>query len=294
MKTPRLDKNLVTGLLIMALAEDLGSGDITGDSIIPDEARFSAKLTGKADGVICGMRIMPWLFGLLDENIRFKPFKTDGAKVSAGTVLGNISGPASQILAGERLALNILQHLSGVASLTAKYVETVKGTGAKILDTRKTLPGLRVLEKYAVVCGGGHNHRMGLYDAVMIKDNHIAVGVEYGHNITDLVRDARKQVGRKTDITVEVTNIIQLREALNTDADIIMLDNMKPRTMRSAVEIVKNLNKKRLPKLEASGGVNLRSVRRIAETGVDRISIGALTHSAPALDISMDVVKITK
>lgn len=292
MKSYQLDRKIISGLLIMALAEDLGRGDITSEAVIPEDTRFSAEYTAKAEGVLSGMRLLPWLFELLNSDIKFKALKQDGTRVTPGMTIARVTGSARDILAGERLSLNILQHLSGIATLTERYVKEVRGTGAKIYDTRKTLPGLRMLEKYAVVCGGGYNHRIGLYDAVMIKDNHIAVGARDHISPAEMIRAARKSVGKKVEITVEVADLKQLTEVLPAGPDIILLDNMTPKMLCGAVEMLNASKVKKKPKLEASGGITLKNLARVAATGVDRISIGALTHSARALDISLNVVSI--
>jgi nicotinate-nucleotide pyrophosphorylase (carboxylating) len=265
-----------------ALAEDLGrAGDITTAATIPAGKQAKAKLVARKSGVIAGIACAAEVFSQLDPKISFDAKIRDGAKVSVKDVLAEISGDAKAILSAERVALNFLGHLSGVATLTAAYAEKIKHTGAKIIDTRKTIPGLRALEKYAVRCGGGVNHRMGLDDAVLIKDNHIAVA----GGIAQVLTAARAAVGHLVKIEIEVDTLDQLKEVLQSGgADVVMLDNMEPAAMKRAVE----MNAGKLV-LEASGGVSLDTVAKIAESGVDVISVGALTHSAPVLDIALDI-----
>lgn len=262
-----------------ALAEDLGEiGDITSAAIVDPEARSSAHIVARVPGVIAGMDVAAHVFETVDPGISFEGI-ADGTKVTAGTVIGRVAGPARSILTGERTALNLLARMSGVATATADLVARVEGTGARITDTRKTMPGLRALDKYAVVVGGGVNHRIGLYDQVMIKDNHIAAAV----HIALAVERARAQVGEHVRITVEVESLGQLGEVLQTDADRVMLDNMGPEVLREAVAMVGDAME-----TEASGGVTAENIREIAETGVGFISVGWITHSAPQLDIALD------
>jgi nicotinate-nucleotide pyrophosphorylase (carboxylating) len=265
-----------------AFAEDLGrAGDITSAATIPAGKQAKAKLVARKSGVIAGLACAAEAFSQLDPKIFFNAKIRDGAKVSVKDVLAEISGDAKAILSAERVALNFLGHLSGVATLTAAYAEKIKHTRAKIIDTRKTIPGLRALEKYAVRCGGGVNHRMGLDDAVLIKDNHIAVA----GGIAQVLKAARAAVGHLVKIEIEVDTLDQLKEVLQSGgADVVMLDNMDPAAMKRAVE----MNAGKLV-LEASGGVSLDTVAKIAESGVDVISVGALTHSAPVLDIALDI-----
>ena len=267
-----LDRTLIR----LALEEDIGSGDITSTSIFPPAQQASGRLAAKADGVIAGLAVAEAVFQAVDPTITFDPAISDGQQVKAGTTIARFAGPVRGLLAGERLALNFLQRMSGIATLTRQYVEAVAGTGAVILDTRKTVPGLRHFDKTAVVLGGGQNHRMGLYDMALIKENHIrAAG-----GITAAVNRVREKSA--VPIEVEVTTLEELREALNLNLDRIMLDNMSLPMMREAVAITNG----RTP-LEASGNVTLQTVRAIAKTGVDFISSGSLTHSVKALDISM-------
>jgi nicotinate-nucleotide pyrophosphorylase (carboxylating) len=275
-----LTNKAITDLIIQALAEDRGNGDITSEATIGAEATSEAVILAKQHLVLAGIDVAREVFRHLDPGIQFSPFARDGEVVHAGTELARLFGNTRALLAGERVALNLLQHMSGIATLTAAYVEKVKGLKAEVLDTRKTLPGLRVLEKYAVRMGGGRNHRFGLSDGVLIKDNHIkAVG-----SITRAVELARKKAHHLLKIEVETKDLAEVREALAAKADIIMLDNMPIDVMREAVKMVKGQ-----AMVEASGNVTLETLRHIAETGVDLISSGSLTHSAPAVDISMKI-----
>jgi len=271
----------VIQLIQHAIEEDLGHGDITSDLLIPEESAARALYVAKGNFVVAGFPFAREVFNLLDPGTVFKTYFAEGAKVRKGDVLGEVSGKTMVLFAGERVSLNILQLLSGIATLTSNFVDAVRGTGANIVDTRKTTPCLRFMEKYAVRMGGGANHRFGLFDGILIKDNHIeAVG-----SITKAVSLAKKG-HHLSKIEVEVENLKDLREALDANADVIMLDNMSVRDMHKAVKIVQ-----KQAILEASGNVSLSNVREIAETGVDLISVGALTHSAPAADISLKLVK---
>ncbi len=263
------------------LAEDLGhGGDVTSKATIGEDARFVAEMNCREPIVVAGIAIAIAFFRELDPDVRIEKRVDDGDKVPAGTVLLRLEGQARAMLTAERSALNTLQHLAGIATLTRKYVDTIEGTGATLLDTRKTTPGLRVLEKYAARLGGAQNHRMRLDDGLLIKDNH--VGVAGG--VAEAVR-AAKDYGSGLQIQVEVDRIAQIEPALSAGADRLLLDNMKPETLRQAVTLVAG----RVP-LEASGGVNLDTIRAIAETGVDFISVGRITQSAPAVDIGLDYV----
>ncbi len=267
-------------LIATALAEDLGSGDITSEATIPRESVSLAVMLAKQDMVLAGLDFSREVFHHLDPDIQFTSLVKDGDRIGAGTEIAKLSGNTRALLAGERVALNLLQHLSGIATITAKYVEQVKGLKVQVLDTRKTLPGLRLFEKYAVRMGGGSNHRMGLYDGVLIKDNHIkAAG-----GITKAVESVRQSGQNILKIEVETKTLDEVREALAAKADIIMLDNMRSDLMRAAVQLIGGR-----AFVEASGNVTLETIRSIAETGVDSISSGSLTHSAPAADISMKI-----
>ncbi|MFC1463480.1 MAG: carboxylating nicotinate-nucleotide diphosphorylase [Candidatus Brachytrichaceae bacterium NZ_4S206] len=275
----------IKSIVQRALAEDIGSGDVTTNCTVPADLWLTGRFVAKAHGVIAGLDIAALAFTLLDERVRVGCLVEDGAPVAPKQTIATVAGPARALLTGERTALNILQRMSGIATTTRRFVEAVVGTHARILDTRKTAPGLRPLDKLAVRIGGGMNHRIGLFDMVMIKNNHIAA---CGGSITEAVQRVRScnaantQSGERLKIEVEVRDLRDLEEALTLDVDIIMLDNMAMDDMRRAVEIVNGR-----VKLEASGNVTLDNVRAIAETGVDYISAGALTHSVKALDISL-------
>lgn len=270
----------IKNLIDLALSEDIGSGDITSQALILGSLTGKAVIVAKQQGIITGLEVAKKVFQSVDSRIVFKYLKKDGERINAGEEIAIIQGKVRSILSAERTALNFLQRLSGIASLTAKYAESVKGTKAKVIDTRKTTPGMRILEKYAVKMGGGENHRMGLYDMVLIKENHIkAAG-----GISKAVKKARSKCGKRK-IEVEVRDFKEVIEASLTETDWIMLDNMNVREMEKAVSLIRSANRK--IKIEASGGVTLKNVRTIALTGVDFISVGALTHSAPALDLSL-------
>lgn len=266
-----------------ALEEDIRKGDVTTNSIIPKNSKGKAVIVAKEEGVLAGIEVVCEVFTALDSGIKFNKFLNDGDRFEPGTKLLEIAGSLRAILTGERTALNFLTHLSGVATLTSHFVEKVKGTKAKILDTRKTIPGLRELEKHAVKMGGGTNHRFGLYDAVLIKDNHIAAagGIKQA---VEKVKESARGACAWSFVEVEVENLEQLKEALSCGADRIMLDNMSIEDVKKAVEITSGK-----AKLEVSGGVNLDTVRKIAETGVDYISVGAITHSFKAIDLSLEI-----
>lgn len=264
--------------LLDALKEDIGTGDITTECCVPEEAQSRAVFRCKQAGVVCGLEVARRVFFLLDPKVQFESKMSEGTKVQVGDVVATISGPSRSILSGERVALNLMQHMSGVATQTARMVERVAGTKAVIVDTRKTTPGMRVLEKYAVRMGGGTNHRFNLADGVLIKDNHIVAA----GGITNAVNNARKMVPHTLKIEVETTNFEEIQEALEAGADIIMLDNMSCADMKKAVGLIAGR-----AKVEASGNMGSRDIREVAEAGVDLISIGALTHSVEALDISL-------
>ncbi len=265
-------------IIQQALDEDLGDGDVTTRCTVPPDAMLHGSFIAKQDGVAAGLEAVTLTFELLDKQVELAARVNDGDLVEQGQIIASIHGPGRAILSGERVALNILQRMSGIATLTRSFVDAVEGTSVKILDTRKTVPGLRHLDKWAVKLGGGVNHRFGLFDMVMIKDNHIsAVG-----SITGAVERVRTQDERKRPIEVEVKNMEELREVLELDVDRVMLDNMPPDTMREAAHMVNG----RVP-LEASGNVSLETIAAIAATGVDYISIGMLTHSVKAMDISL-------
>ncbi len=279
----RLNTEDFLPLVKAALAEDVGSGDITTLSTIPEYATAKAMMAARETLVVAGLAVAEAVFKQLSPNVIVVPYARDGQKLEDGFELMSITGSARAILTAERVALNFIQRLSGVATMTAKFVEAVKGTSAKILDTRKTTPGWRQLEKYAVACGGGTNHRFGLFDLVLIKDNHLAALHDTTPNaIAAAVQSARSKYPQ-VKVEVEADTLDQVEDALNAKADIILLDNMSLDELREAVRMIKQQ-----AKTEASGGVNLQTVRAIAETGVDYVSVGALTHSAPAVDIALD------
>lgn len=261
------------------LAEDMGSGgDVTSNATIAADARFTAEMNCREPIVVAGLEIAIAFFRALDRDVRIKKMVSDGDPVASGTVLMTLEGNARAMLTAERSALNTLQHLSGIASLTRKYVDAIEGTGATLLDTRKTIPGLRLLDKYAARMGGAENHRMRLDDGVLIKDNHVGVA-----GSVEAAVKAAVAADTGLQVQVEVDRLEQIEPALAAGADRLLLDNMKPDTLRAAVELVAG----RVP-LEASGGVNLDTIRAIAETGVDYISVGRITQSAPAVDIGLD------
>ena len=264
-----------------ALREDMPEGDLTSESVIRPDARSEAFFLAKEDGVLAGLDIASRVFAKIDPSVIFIERFRDGAAFRAGDKLARVKGPTIALLKGERTALNFLQHLCGVATATRRFVEAVAGTKTRILDTRKTTPGLRLLEKYAVKTGGGTNHRISLSDMVLIKDNHLRqVG-----SVAEAVRRARSKVRPGVRVEVEAASLLQVREALAAGADMVMLDNMPIETMNQAVTLAGG----RVP-LEASGNMTIDRVRAVAETGVDYISVGALTHSARAVDISLDFV----
>ncbi|MRR55109.1 MAG: carboxylating nicotinate-nucleotide diphosphorylase [Deltaproteobacteria bacterium] len=261
-----------------ALLEDIHTGDITTMAVVPEKRAAQARLIAKEPMVLAGIEVAARVFVIVDPEVRFSARFADGARLMAGDVIADITGDAASLLQAERVSLNLLQRMSGIATLTARYKEAVAGTTAKVVDTRKTTPGLRQLEKHAVRVGGGSNHRTGLYDAVLIKENHIAAA----GGISVAIARARAFVPHTMKVEVETENLDQVAEALTAGADIIMLDNMDLQTMRRAVAMIDGRSL-----CEASGGVSLETIAAIAATGVDIISVGALTHSARAMDISM-------
>jgi len=272
--------HLVRRAVARALVEDLGGrGDITTEATIAADAQASATFGARRAGVIAGLDVARAAFHALDGRVVFEPLVADGDRIAAGAVAARVAGPARVLLTAERVALNFLCHLSGIATASRRYVDAVAGTRARIVDTRKTTPGLRALEKYAVRCGGGANHRSGLYDAILIKDNHIVAAGGIG----PAIRAARAFAGHMVKIEVEVTSLSELEEALREPIDAVLLDNMDVAVLRQAVALVGGRTV-----TEASGGVTLETVRAIAETGVDLISVGALTHSSPILDLGLD------
>ncbi|MGN0476120.1 MAG: carboxylating nicotinate-nucleotide diphosphorylase [Ruminococcus sp.] len=277
-----LNQFYVDDLIKSALKEDINYIDITTDNLIPQDQEGEAKFLAKAEGVLCGIDVALRVFTLIQPDFQYEVFIKDGEYVKKGDIIATVKGKTRTILKGERTSLNLLQHMSGIATMTNKIVKIVEGTNASIADTRKTLPGLRPIQKYAVTVGGGKNHRYNLSDAAMLKDNH----VDAGGGITGAVKKLRSKLGHMAKVELEVRNLDELKEALSVDVDVIMLDNMDNETMKKAVEIT---NGKAL--LEASGGITEETIRGVAETGVDIISIGALTHSVKAFDISLKIVK---
>jgi nicotinate-nucleotide pyrophosphorylase (carboxylating) len=279
---PALSPLLVSDAVRAALKEDLGrAGDITSMATIPEDAVAKAVIAARKPGTLAGVPLAACAFAEIGPSVTFKAVKHDGDRLKAGDTVARAEGPARAMLAAERVALNFLGHLSGIATETAKLVGLVAHTRARICCTRKTTPGLRAFEKYAVRCGGGSNHRFGLDDAILIKDNHIAVA----GGVTQAIRDARAFVGHLVKLEVEVDNLDQLAEALDAQPDAILLDNMKPALLREAVKLVGGR-----AVTEASGGIMPDTVAAIAETGVDYISSGWITHSAPTLDLGLDIV----
>lgn len=283
--------NNLQAIITTALAEDIGKGDVTSELLIPAGAQAEMLLVAREPMVACGTFIPEAVYAQLDKAIASTALVKEGTRIAAGTALVKLSGPARAMLTGERLTLNLMQRMCGVATLTAQYVEAVQGTKAVIIDTRKTMPGLRLLDKYAVTCGGGKNHRMRLDDMVLVKDNHLGVR-DLGFGIGGVIAEARKKLSTlipnphsPIPIVVECDTLEQVREALAAKPDRIMLDNMNLEMLKQAVQLVAG----NVP-LEATGGVSLQTVRAIAETGVDYISVGKLTHSAPSMDIGADIV----
>lgn len=270
--------HIVRDIVDRALAEDIGFGDLTTESMVPINATTAGRIVARASGVVAGLPFASEVFRTVEPEIRFEEFIADGTRVEPGDLVAGLSGPARGILTGERVALNLLQQLSGVATITRQIVDRIEGTKAQLLDTRKTVPGLRSLQRYAVRVGGGSNHRFNLFDGVLIKENHIAVS----GGIVRAVQRARSAVGPMTRIEVEVETFDQLEEALSAGADMILLDNMSPDELRQAVELTRGR-----ATLEASGDITLETARAVAESGVDYFSSGALTHSARALNLSL-------
>ena len=269
-------------LIKKAITEDINYIDVSSAYLFGDEDRTEAYFVSKADGVLCGIEVALRVFSLLDNTLEYKLYKHDGDEIKAGDLIAEFSGKTLKLLEGERTALNLLQHMSGVASMTNAAVKAIEGTGSTIADTRKTLPGLRAIQKYAVTCGGGHNHRYNLSDAAMLKDNHI----DAGGGITKTVKALRAKIGHTVKIEVETRTLDEVREAVDAGADIIMLDNMSLATMQEAVSIIDGR-----ALTEASGNVTLENIKTVAEAGVNIISMGAITHSVKAFDISMRIKK---
>ncbi len=276
-----MDWDKIDSIIKNALNEDVGSSDITTDTIFPSDATCEARIIAKEKGIIAGIPIAKRVFQKLDPEVSFSQNSNDGDRVTPGQEILRIKATVRAVLTGERLALNLLQRMSGIATATSLYVDAVKGSKTKILDTRKTAPGLRVLDKYAVLAGGARNHRFGLYDLVLIKDNHI----NFAGGISNAVQIVRSKYQDEFKIEVETSTLDEVKEALSAGADIIMLDNMNISMMKEAVKMIKGR-----ALTEASGGITLSTITDIAETGVDYISVGAITHSSSALDISLYMV----
>lgn len=272
---------LIDKIIALAIEEDIDSGDITTNALVPETSMAVAEMTAKADGVISGIEIARKVFEQIDKNILWTPFVKEGDHVKKGDRIVRIEGSFRALLTAERTALNILQRMSGIATAVSLYVKELEGTGTNLLDTRKTAPGMRILDKMAVKAGGGTNHRMGLYDMALIKDNHIKVA----GGIPNAVFQVRKSIKPGINIEVEVTNLNETQQAIDSGADIIMLDNMNTAQMAQAVKLINGR-----AKTEASGNMTLSRVKEVASAGVDFISVGALTHSVTALDISMNIV----
>ena len=274
----KLNQFYVDNLIKEAISEDINYIDVSADYLIPEDQRNDSYFVAKADGVLCGLDIAMRVFTLLDDTFTYTVHKNDGDEVKAGDLIVEFNGKTACLLKGERTALNIIQHMSGIATATNKAVKLVEGTNASVTDTRKTLPGLRALQKYAVVCGGGKNHRYNLSDGAMLKDNHI----DAGGGITNAVKILRSKLGHMVKIEVETRNFDEVKEAVEAGADIIMLDNMNNEQMTECVKFIDGR-----AKTEASGNITLDNIASVAKTGVDIISLGALTHSVKAFDISM-------
>jgi nicotinate-nucleotide pyrophosphorylase (carboxylating) len=289
-----IDWKKAVPIIKLALEEDKVFEDITTRSAVPENLKVKGRVISGSNGIICGLTVAKEIFSLIDKKtgaknkVKINSKVKDGDKIKIGQVIAEMNGSARTILAGERVALNFLQRLSGIATLTGEYAAMVKPYKVKIYDTRKTTPGLRYLEKYAVRCGGGYNHRMNLAEMVLLKDNHLAMADE-ATLMSDIVKKIRKKIATKMEIEIEAENLGQVREALEAEVDVIMLDNMSLETMKEAVSLIKATRLKGKPFIEISGGVSLRNIAKIARLEVDRISVGALTHSSPSLDISLEI-----
>lgn len=292
-----LDLEKIRDIVQLAIKEDIGDGDITSKIFIPDGSESEGMLVAKEAGIVAGLPVAGYVLSQIDENLIFTSNIEDGSMARKGTILGSVKGLTLSLLSAERMVLNFLQRLSGIATATNMFAERIKGYRTQIMDTRKTVPGWRYLEKYAVRVGGGINHRMGLYDQILIKDNHLkAMGTEKENGtISRLVKKTREQIENGTLIEVEVEDLCQIKEVMDAGVDIILFDNMEPSKMRKAVEMVKELENSRdagdgrAILTEASGNITIENVEEYADAGVDRISVGAITHSARVLDISFDI-----
>ena len=292
-----LDLEKIRDIVQLAIKEDIGDGDITSKIFIPDGSETKGMLIAKEAGIVAGLPVAGYVLSQIDENLIFTSNIEDGSRVKKGTIIGSVKGLTLSLLSAERLVLNFLQRLSGIATATNRFAEKIKGYRTQIMDTRKTAPGWRYLEKYAVRVGGGINHRMGLYDQILIKDNHLkAMGSEKENGtISRLVRKAREQIENGMLIEVEVEDLCQIKDVVDAGVDIILFDNMEPSKIREAVDIVKEIEKNqdagtgKAILTEASGNITIENVEEYADAGVDRISVGAITHSARVLDISFDI-----
>ncbi|MBU1864534.1 MAG: carboxylating nicotinate-nucleotide diphosphorylase [Candidatus Omnitrophica bacterium] len=280
-------------LVAMALREDIGSGDVTTETFVPKDVTKKARIVARERGILCGCEVIRIIGKLIDKRIRVKLLKYDGMHIKNRDIIGTLQGPVYSILKAERVILNYIGYLSGISTTTSSYVKKIKGTRAKIFDTRKTTPAYRTLEKYAVTIGGGYNHRKGLYDQVLIKDNHFkAIEKNSVKDLACLIQNVRKKIPRRMKIEIEADSLMLLRKILPLHPDIILLDNMRGQTLKKALAMVNGERKRSKVKIavEASGGINLRNVRQIAQLGVERVSIGAVTHSARSLDFSLEVI----
>ena len=292
-----LDLEKIRDIVQLAIKEDIGDGDITSKIFIPDGSETKGMLIAKEAGIVAGLPVAGYVLSQIDENLIFTSNIEDGSRVKKGTIIGSVKGLTLSLLSAERLVLNFLQRLSGIATATNRFAEKIKGYRTQIMDTRKTAPGWRYLEKYAVRVGGGINHRMGLYDQILIKDNHLkTMGSEKENGaISRLVRKAREQIENGMLIEVEVEDLCQIKDVVDAGVDIILFDNMEPSKIREAVDIVKEIEKNqdagtgKAILTEASGNITIENVEEYADAGVDRISVGAITHSARVLDISFDI-----
>ena len=292
-----LDIKKIKDIVQLAIKEDIGDGDITSKIFIPDGSETEGMLIAKEAGIVAGLPVAGYVLSQIDENLIFTSNIEDGSRVKKGTIIGSVKGLTLSLLSAERLVLNFLQRLSGIATATNRFAEKIKGYRTQIMDTRKTAPGWRYLEKYAVRVGGGVNHRMGLYDQILIKDNHLKTMESEKENgdIRRLVKKAREQIENGMLIEVEVEDLCQIKDAVDAGVDIILFDNMEPSKIREAVDMVKEFEKNqgagtgKAILTEASGNITIENVEEYADAGVDRISVGAITHSARALDISFDI-----
>ncbi len=292
-----LDLEKIRDIVQLAIKEDIGDGDITSKIFIPDGSETKGMLIAKEAGIVAGLPVAGYVLSQIDENLIFTSNIEDGSRVKKGTIIGSVKGLTLSLLSAERLVLNFLQRLSGIATATNRFAEKIKGYGTQIMDTRKTAPGWRYLEKYAVRVGGGINHRMGLYDQILIKDNHLKIMGSEKENgvISRLVRKAREQIENGMLIEVEVEDLCQIKDVVDAGVDIILFDNMEPSKIREAVDIVGEIEKNqgagtgKSILTEASGNITIENVEEYADAGVDRISVGAITHSARVLDISFDI-----